>query len=250
VTSPSPHPKPLEPWAIELLRQEHAGDDLQTQRELAELVALLRTLPDPERSPDLANRILERVSHYEARPRVVHLAFGAARHLARPGVAAMLAAGIAALVAVGLPPESISRLLGREPDPGRDVIGTATGPVRSPIGQHSALIRPQFVSAVFAQAPDTFPRVRPERAQLDEALDARLDYQLNQLMIDPTAFAVRLEGVGQRDAFIARLAQRAAERGDAPAVALRVRDSSHPLAGELVDRLLRATLVRSMSSSH
>ena len=53
--------------------------------------------------------------------------------------------------------------------------------------------------------------LRPRRR-----LTTRLDHQLNQLMMNPTAFAQRLEHVGQRDRFIARLAERAAERGDAP----------------------------------
>ncbi|MGH7337329.1 MAG: hypothetical protein ACREI7_07120 [Myxococcota bacterium] len=82
---------------------------------------------------------------------------------------------------------------------------------------------------------------------MEEAFEARLDRQLNQLMIDPTAFSTRLEQIAQRDEFIARLARRAAERGDAPEIALRVRESAHPLATQIVDRLLRATLVASVS---
>jgi hypothetical protein len=242
VTLPRPNTKSLEPWAIELLRQEHAGDDLHLQQELAQLVALLRTLPDPERSPDLAHRILQHVAEYEARPRVVHLAFGAARHLARPGVAAMLAAGIAALVAFGLSPDSIQSLFRTEAGRRTGAIGPSATRRRPAV-----LVRPQFVSAVPAQAPAVGPRFRLDRAPLDEAFDSSLDGQLNELMIDPTAFAERLEFVAPRDEFIARLAERAAERGDAPEIALRVRESSHPLASQIVDRLLRATLVASAS---
>ena len=32
MTVPRTHPKPLEPWALELLRQDQAGDDPRTQR--------------------------------------------------------------------------------------------------------------------------------------------------------------------------------------------------------------------------
>ena len=111
------------------------------------------------------------------------------------------------------------------------------------------MIRPQYVGAALAQtsAGVVFPRYRPERAPIEDSIDARLDHQLNQLMIDPTAFAQRLERLAQRDQFIARLAERAAERGDAAEIAFRVRESPHPLAGQLVERLLRATLVASVS---
>src|SRR5262249_38682448 len=95
--------------------------------------------------------------------------------------------------------------------------------------------------------PSAMPRLRPERSPIDDAFDARLDHQLNQLMLDPTAFAQRLELVAQRDRFMARLAERAAARGDAAEIAFRVRESHHPLAGEMVQRLLSATLVESVS---
>lgn len=236
------HPKPLEPWALELLRQEQAGDDPRTREELAQLVALLRGLPDPERSPDLARRILEHVAEQESRPRIVHAVFGAARHLTRPGVAAMLAAGIAALVVLAPSPEWLPSILGTET--GTRVAGQD---LLSPTRRRPAVIvRPQFVSA-FAQTAAAVPRFRPDRAPMEEAFEARLDRLLNQLMIDPTAFAKRLELNAQRDEYIARLARRAAERGDAPEIALRVRESTHPLATQIVDRLLRATLVASVS---
>jgi hypothetical protein len=248
LTVPHLDPKPLEPWALELLRQEHAGDDPLATQELARLVTLLRALPDPERSPDLSRRILEHVAAYESRPRVVRVLFGAARRASSPGVAAILAAGIAALFAVALAPDSIPSVL--RIGTGTDLENSGPGryPATHPARRHPVLVRPQVVSAaVFAQAPaPVVPRIRPEWAPLDE-IDAYLDHQLNQLMIDPTAFAERLERVDQRDRFIARLAERAAERGDAAEIALRVRESPHPLTTQIVDRLLRATLVAQVS---
>ena len=250
MTLPRSEPKPLEPWALELLRQGQPGGDPINEQELARLVALLRSLPDPERSPDLAQRILAHVSEQSAGSRVVYAWLGRAHRVARPAVAAMLAAGIAALFAYGISPESVSSLLrasGGEGSDGSHGDVTDSGHVvrRRP----SVVIRPQYVSAMLAQAPAAPPRfLRVERSPMDDAFDARLDHQLNQLMIDPNAFAERLEQVAQRDLFIARLAQRAAERGDAPEIALRVRESSHPLATVLVDRLLRATLVASAST--
>ncbi len=251
MTVPHPDPKPLEPWAVELLRQEHAGDDPFTQQELARLVALLRALPDPTPSPDLAIRILAHVAARGSRPRVVHALFGAGRSLARPGAAAMLAAGIAALFAVTLSPESIPSVFRTGTGSAVDTTGatqvTAAAARSGTLRRRPPVVRPHFVSAAFAQTPALGLRIRPERAPMDEAFDARLDRQLNQLMIDPTAFAQRLELVAQRDQFIARLAERASERGDAPEIALRVRESQHPLAGQIVERMLRATLVAAVS---
>jgi hypothetical protein len=195
--------------------------------------------------------VLEYLAEQQSRPRVIRVAFG--RHLASPAVAMTLAAAVAALIVITVSPASLPSIL-RFGDAASEFEGaeatssivTAARP--NPIRRSATVIRPQFVSAVFAQAPAAGPRMRLDRAPLEEAaFDARLDRQLNQLLIDPTAFAQRLERVAQRDQFIARLAERAAERGDAPEIALRVRQSPHPLVSQLVDRLLRATLVASIS---
>jgi hypothetical protein len=242
VTVPRPHPKPLEPWALDLLRQDHPAGDPRAEQELAELVALLRALPDPERSPDLAHQIIEHVAEQSSPPRVVHAVFGAARHLTRPGVATALAAGIAALVAVTQSPESISSLFGIEPSIESAGIGTAlagAGRAAPTRRRQTVILRPQFVSDAFAPMPAVAPRLSFERAPVEEAFEAHLDRQLNLLMIDPTAFAQGLEQVAYRDQIIARLARRAAERGDATAIALRVRESPHPLATQIFDRLLQ-----------
>jgi len=248
LTAPHPDPKPLEPWALELLSQERGTRDPSDAQELARLVALLRALPEPDRSPDLARRILERVATYEARPRVIHALFGLTQPLRNPGVAAMLAAGIAALLAIGLAPESIPSML-RTDASGPVVASTGDGAGYSAASTSSAshrrsrvVVRPQFVSAMFAQAPAAAPRIRTEWMPID-AIESRLDQQLNQLQMNPTAFAERLERVAQRDQFISRLATRAAERGDAPEIAMRVRESDHPLANQLMESLLHATLV-------
>ena len=117
MTVPHTHPKPLEPWALELLQQDPVGDDPRTQQELAQLVALLRALPDPERSPELARRILEYVAEQESRRRVVHALFGAARPLTRPGVDPMAADTSG--------PTATSRT-SRRPRPTRSVSATST----------------------------------------------------------------------------------------------------------------------------
>lgn len=242
-SDPKPDPKPLEPWALELLRQNLADGDPQTQVELARLVALLRSLPEPTVSPDLAQRILARVAAERSQPRVVRGAFGALRRLSRPEVAGLLAAGIAALFAVVLAPDSTPSVL-------RASSESADSALATPARRRAPVIRPQYVTAALAQpsAGLVIPRFRSERSPIEDSIDARLDHQLNQLMLDPTAFALRLEQLAPRDQFIARLAERAAERGDAADIAFRVRESHHPLADQLVDRLLRATLIASVGT--
>ena len=241
MTVPRPDPKPLEPWALELLRQDFADGDPQTRDELARLVGVLRSLPEPVLSPDFTRQILARVAAEGSRPRVVYGVFGALRRLSRPEVAGLLAAGIAALFAAVLVPESTPSTL-------RMVSASTDDLTATHARRRGPLIRPQYVTAALAQpVAVAVPRLRLERAPIPDSIDVRLDHQLNQLMIDPTAFAERLEQLPQRDQFIARLAQRAVERGDAPEIAFRVRESQHPLAGLLADRLLRATLAAAVS---
>jgi hypothetical protein len=242
VSVPHSDPKPLEPWAVELLRKDFADGDPEAQVELARVVALLRSLPEPMSSPDLVQQILERVAAEQSRPRVVHGVFGALRFLSKPQVGGLLAAGIAALYAVVLAPGSTPSVLRVSAESGDAAIA-------QPARRRAALIRPHYVTAALSQTsvPVPVPRFRPERAPIEDSIGARLDHQLNQLMMDPTAFAMRLAQLEQPDQFIARLADRAAERGDAAEIAFRVRESPHPLAGQLVERMLRAKLVASVS---
>ena len=237
---PHSDPKPLEPWALELLRKDFANGDPEAQVELARVVALLRSLPEPTSSPDLAQQILARVAAEQSRPRVVHGVFGALRRLSMPQVGGLLAAGIAGLYAVVLAPESTPSVL-------RVIADSGEAPIVAPVPRRPGLIRPHYVTAALSQTSVPVPRFRPERAPIEDSIAARLDHQLNQLMMDPTAFALRLAQLEQPDQFIARLADRAAERGDAAEIAFLVRESPHPLAGLLVDRLLRAQLVASVS---
>jgi hypothetical protein len=75
------------------------------------------------------------------------------------------------------------------------------------------------------------------------AIERGLDRQLNLMLLNPEAFLQRLEGVLDQERFLARLASRAALRGDAPQVALRLRASPHQLARPASDQFLRASLV-------
>jgi hypothetical protein len=229
-------PKPLEPWMLELLREDSSDQDPQPRQELARLVALLQNLPDPESPPDLTGRVLAYVAQHRSQPRVLRALF------TRPASAFLIAATIAGLFAVTFTPDTIPSALRMT---GGDQGVTPTARPRS---RPRVVVRPQYVSDVMGMPVASGPRFAASySAPAEEAFAMRLDHQLNQLMLDPTAFAQRLELIGQRDRFIARLAERAAERGDAAEIALRVRESAHPLAGVLVERLLGAQLVAEVS---
>jgi len=206
--------------------------------EIDAVVTLLRSLPDPEPSSDLAARIMRRVSEVEAQPRVLRAFFG------RPwtsNVAAALAAGIACAV-VGLrlaPLATPSGVVATRPgDPHASIIAAA-GPAIETRAAHFSGSPPEAALPVL-------PTANFQPANL---LDWRLDMQLNELQLDPQAFFRRLERVRERERFVQRLAERAARRGDAAQVALNVRTVSHPLAQPVVEQLLHASLIRQVSTS-
>jgi len=247
------------------------------QDELRAVASLLRGLPDPEPPERLVPQVLQRVAARESRPAVVRVAFGAARALAEPRAGVALAAGLACLLAVAsFQGTLLPRLLGsdatdpaRSARPGPDVVASGAvadgsvpvvrrpAPARRP---SATVVHPQFVSFMNAypqvHGPEgPTPRIRLGRPgvdgleRLDRRFDDRLDRQLNRLLLDPTAFYERLDGVARRDAVIARLANRAARRGDAAEIAMRLRQTDHPLSEQMVSRLLRASLVEYVSPS-
>ena len=216
-------------------RNESLG---QHADEIDVLVGLLRSLPDPEPSPDLTARIMRRVAEVESRPHVLRGFFG------RPStsnVAAALAAGIACAV-VGLRLAPIATQQGvvatLPTDPHTSVIAAAGPAIETRAAQFSGS-PPEAVLPVL-------PTANSQSANL---LDRRLDLQLNELQLDPQAFFRRLERVQERDRFVRRLAERAARRGDATQVALNVRTVSHPLAQPVVNELLHASLIRQVSTA-
>jgi hypothetical protein len=220
---------------VELLREDGSDEDPQMRQDLSRLVALLRNLPDPDSPPDLAGRVLAYIGQQQSQPRVLRALF------TRPSAGLLLAAAMATLFAVTFSTDTIPSALQIT---GGDKGVTPTERLRS---RPRVVVRPQYVTSALGAAPLGMPAgprsMGVYSAPAEEAFAMRLDHQLNQLMMNPTAFAQRLEFVGQRDRFIARLAERAAERGDAAEIALSVRESPHPLAGVLVERLLTAQLV-------
>jgi hypothetical protein len=221
--------------------------DPKEEREFELIASLLRSLPDPEPESDLTMRVMQKVREIEARPRLLPAPL---RRLSGPR-AALLAAGIAcAAVGIRLQATRTSSSL-----PPFDVEATSPVAVRSTLPVRAASNAAQMnrfayadprAAALFSGSPsDTSLQVFPIAAgRATSILDRRLDAQLNELQLDPQAFFRRLERVQERDRFVQRLAERAAQRGDAAQVALNVRAVSHPLAPPMVDQLLHASLLR------
>ena len=93
----------------------------------------------------------------------------------------------------------------------------------------------RFVSST-APAPRSLP-----------PLDRRLDRQIDQMLHEPNAFFRRIEHIRENERYLARLAERSARRGDSAAIALRVRNTGHPLAPKVAEQFLRASLAHSLS---
>jgi hypothetical protein len=225
------------------------GESASVEAELRAVASLLRSLPDPEPPADLADRVIERVTSEQRRTGLVR---GAFRHLGQPRTAAALAAGISALVLVTAVQNGS---IGRLGPAASDVVASRQSAFAA--GGHPALLtrRPAaWASGAAATGSPAFfasdshhshPSLAPTYSV--PPLDRRLDRQLDQLLLDPDAFLRRLERVFERDRFVSRLANRAARRGDSVNVALRVRSAGHPLASELVEEFMRASLVESVS---
>jgi hypothetical protein len=224
-------------------------ESARVEAELRAVASLLRSLPDPEPPADLADRVIERVAAERRRTGIVRAAF---RHIGQPRLAAALAAGISALVLVTAVQNGS---MGRLGFAGNDVVAPRQS-ARAGGGQRALLERrpAAWASSAAATAPLAFfasdshhahPSLEPTYSV--PPLDRRLDRQLDQLLLDPHAFLERLERVFARDRFVSRLANRAARRGDSVDVALRVRSARHPLASELVEEFMRASLVESVS---
>jgi hypothetical protein len=225
-----------------------AADEL---RELRELVSLLRGLPDPEPPEGLAQRVVERVAEIESRPW-----YGAWGREIAPVVGAALAAGVAGLLFfAALQPSPLEPFaaFGRErvasPAQIRATATAAGGPSMRTRRPSMTFLSPAAVAGphtVFfaGELPGlTIAGAEAVRAMHASAIDRGLDRQLNLMLLDPQAFFQRLENVLDRERFLARLASRAAMRGDATQVALRLRGSPHQLARPASDQFLRASLI-------
>ena len=230
------------------------------ERELRAVSVLLRGLPDPEPPSQLVDRVIAEVARREARPRVVRM-FG---RIPAPVTATALAAGVSCLMLFGAVQGG---LLGYgETPPAR--LAASAAPLKPSVarrvstGADASAIRlrrpvvPSFASATVIDpqlaylavpsrdglpsplATGAGPRANP----LDKSLDRRLDRQLNHLLLDPVSFYQRIDQIRAPERFVGRLAERAAQRGDAIGVALRLRERTpeHAHTAWLVEKFLRA----------
>lgn len=225
-------------------------DDPQASYELERVAMLLRSLPDPEVPEGIADRVMTEVRRREERPRVIRLAFAAA---SRPTLSTALAAGLACLAVFAtvrgglLEPNDVVRpklvpSVARPIDVAEDSTAR-TLPARRPL-----VTEP--VALYAGEVPDlALSRSGAPVLAVNDVFARRLDRQLNRLLLNPEGFYGQIERQRNSDVVIARLADRAAERGDAIGVALRLRETAphHPTTAHFVEKLFGAVLERSVS---
>jgi hypothetical protein len=230
--------------------QNTEATDPEAGPELARLVSLLQSLPDPPTPEGLTERVMAEVRRREARPRVLRVAF---RTVFQPGVATALAAGLACLVVfVGVrgavaPGEApaAQKLVPSRARP-IEVAGDRFGP---PARNTLPLVADPVGLFVDDLPPAALPRtgISPVVA-VNDVLSQRLDRQLNRLLLDPRSFYRQIERHSKGDLVVARLADRAAERGDAIGVALRLRETAprDPITHRFIEKLFGAVLEQSL----
>ncbi len=225
---------------------EHLSHCASCARELSELrstVGLLRSLPTPQPPAELASEIMRRIEAGEARtwqsPAVI-------RRLFNPQVAAALAASLAGfaiftsieatwvedseVIAVA-PTEAVvvdqNAIDLWESQPPTLATAKKIQPRLAAIERAAAnrFYRPNLRSTVVG----FYGRVDPDLQQLD------LDAQLDRAILDPRGFLRQVNQISasERRSRVAPLVVRASRRGDAQAVARRLRTTSHPLANTL-----------------
>jgi hypothetical protein len=224
---------------------EHLSHCASCARELSELrstVGLLRSLPTPQPPAELASEIMRRIESGEARtwqsPAVI-------RRLFNPQVAAALAASLAGFaiftsietswvqdpVTPALPTEAVTvdqnAIDMWESSPPTLATTKKIQPRLAAIERAAAnrFYRPNLRSTVVG----FYGRVDPDLQQLD------LDAQLDRAKLDPRGFLRQVNQISEseRRSRVAPLVVRANRRGDAHAVARRLRTASHPLANTL-----------------
>ncbi len=225
---------------------EHLGRCADCARELSELrstVGLLRSLPTPQPPAELASAVIRRIRSGEGRrqqrPAVI-------RYLFDPRIAAALAAvlaGFAVFTSLEISwdqsPEAIDVALPNAGAVDQNAIdmwknspptlanAKMVQPRLAAIERTAAnrFYRPNLRSAVIG----FYGRVDPDLQQLD------LDGQLDRAMLDPQGFLRQVNEIAEpeRRSRVAPLVVRAGRRGDAQAVARRLRTTSHPLASAL-----------------
>lgn len=212
------------------------------QQELDAVVMLLRGLPDLEPPPELRDRILAEVRRRESRPQILRLA----SRVARPAAGAAMAAGLAGLAVTawleGPPvaqPQTQTALREMPARPVEEIDAPDAIPLAAPAVSYTRMSNP-----LLHPPRPHFAWDDSERAVAAGRLDARLDQMLNRVLLDPPRFYEWLAAHDNHRFAIARLADRAAERGDATDVALQLRQKApdHAMTSVFTDELFRATV--------
>jgi hypothetical protein len=227
---------------------EHLGRCTSCARELSELrstVGLLRSLPAPQPPVELANEVMRRIGGGEGRtrqsPAVIRVLFS-------PRVAAALAAGLAGFaiytsVETSWVPSTENEVIAKKPieKPVVDQKEIDMWEDSPPTLAKNRAVHPRLAASERTAArrfyrPNLrstsvgfYGRVDPDLQQQD------LDGQLDRAKLNPNGFIRQVNEISEpeRRTKMAPLVIRASRRGDAQAVARRLRATSHPLAGRL-----------------
>ena len=240
--------------------------DAALERELRAVSVLLRGLPDPEPPTELVDRVIAAVARREARPKVIRMV----ERLPRPVVATALAAGLSCLVLFGAAQGGLLVPGGEAPSAqyqisSADLVpsvarriftGSDAGAVRLsrpvvPSFASATVIDPQLAAYLAIPSRENLPSPMAAAVGIRvSSLDMRLDLQLNHLLLDPISFYQRIDRVRDPERFVGRLAERSARRGDAPGVALHLRERArgHPHTAWLVERFLLAVIDQHMAA--
>jgi len=225
---------------------EHLGRCASCARELSELrstVGLLRSLPAPQPPAALPNDVMQRIRNGEGSTRQTPAVI---RHLFGPQVAAAMAAGLAGFaiftsVEIGWDqPTEVIAVTPTEPvvaDPraiemweSPPVILASTRSIQPRLAATERTTAKRFYRPnLRSMDVGVYGRVDPDLQQLD------LDGQLDRAKLDPSGFLRQVNKIAEaeRRTRMAPLVVRAGRRGDAQAVARRLRTTSHPLANRL-----------------
>jgi hypothetical protein len=250
------------------------ADCAREVRELRETVSLLHSLPDEEAPPRLADDVMDRIAAGEGQPSRLVVAF---RSIAGPSAGLALAAGVAGVLVLstvefsspGPPGETLRSTpaavadaavpggggLGRLPMERREV------PVRAPAAPSRIAPRtvtgPPVILDVSSAAAGRSAYFRVDGPQLPHEMAPNtllldlVDEELDRLLRDPDAFVALMRDIsdGERTRSIARLAARAAARGDQAEVIRRLRAVEHPFGPRLAARFERRAQVTAGESA-
>ncbi len=227
--------------------ESHVDGCARCRQELGALrstVGLLRSLPEPEPPASLVADVMARLAK-QSPARAARAPSGGT--LAITALAAGLAAA-ALLVDLPQAPQPVPSAapegpaLRRASRPAAERLALGLPPL--PPSRRSLLSQRGVDFAGLDSAPSFF---RDEGPEVLESPELEMDRQLELLLVDPDAFLRRLGPDARGDRFT-RLVYHAAQRGEAAQAAQRLMAVPHPVANDLVSRLIAASLAADFES--